>query len=1168
MGQGSITWYYGWGIGLALVSAVCLTMLGIVCFRLRIFRRHRLFFKVLFSAAVLAGLSFAAALLFLLPGLTARAEEKPVETVLLGRDGEVLETESAPKGGGFLQTVFSKEPVTAQLIFREKNFDRTSVAVTVGDGTGRETVLQFGTEGWTGTEGLGTDVMEAGAWEEKEGCCTAELRFLKEGDYRIHKISCGDLSGNRAVLERAARIVIDREAPELSIELPEGDNPFHPGYYSSQAVVWLYLKEQYFREGQAPEVSVQREAGTGEHNTEEQGTVLPGIGGAGPEAEGEKGTAADEIPGGWQAAAERGLDWYKYPVTLKEDGRCRLSVSYQDPSGNGFPEHTETEVLLTVDTTPPDQGSITALGTEWKSFWEKISFNLYASEYVPVCLKGADRTSPVEPLRYYCSEKELTKEELDAISERQWKTGESLCLAENTRTIVYLKVVNFAGLWSYFSSEGIVVENKGPLIALAIRGTPGEESGFYLGDVAVQVELKENRERGVVSGLSSAGYYLTEADGRIAESGSFPGLPDYASLEAAPEEWRTSLAFPAEAYHGRSMKLTVWAEDRAGNRTEKTEGFTIDRTAPEISVRFRETDAVNGRYYNKGRTAEVTIREPNFSEQGTELMITNTEGKAPEIGRWSHEGQVHRIQISFAEDGDYRFSVRCRDRAGNVAESSQESFVIDRTPPELSVEFEKTESGENGAEAGFYPAARRAVLTVRERNFTGEGLAVSDCRVGTFVSHGDTHSAEMLFQREGDYKVRLDYTDLAGNSLPEKFETAFIIDTKNPRLTVTGIADGSANRGEIEALISCQDSYLKKNSFMVSLFRLEAGQWKKTGENPMLSDRKGSETEASVRLSPEGFPKEEAADGLYLIRASCLDRAGNKTDRTLRFSVNRFGSVYRADEETAAWLYPFDGSYPYLGEEKEVILLEYNVDEVMQYRLIVSREGGMRELLEGTDFERTEAALPEGNGGRQYQYRIKKEVFSEEGDYELVLYSGDQAGNRMGNTTAKAEERKAVFAFSVDKTGPMAFLSGGESGEWYYGREKRLYLVLWDNMEIAKVETEINGEKQVYEGEALEEAAEKGRIGITLSARNSWQTVKVRAWDRAGNPLEEMLSGGGGTETEGESPCLEWNFFVTDSWWMRLFNHPAYQYVRAVVIGLLVGGSVVLLSRRRRKKEN
>ena len=130
--------------------------------------------------------------------------------------------------------------------------------------------------------------------------------------------------------------------------------------------------------------------------------------------------------------------------------------------------------------------------------------------------------------------------------------------------------------------------------------------------------------------------------------------------------------------------------------------FTIDRTAPEISISFDIREGYHGgRYFNRARTAVVSIREHNFRESEALIrtggMMTTPEGnkKITAVpGRWKNSGDLHTVSCRYGKDGDYTLSAGCTDLAGNVAASvTAEPFTIDTTKPEISIEENSVQAG-------------------------------------------------------------------------------------------------------------------------------------------------------------------------------------------------------------------------------------------------------------------------------------------------------------------------------------------------------------------------------------------------------------------------------------------------------------------------------------------
>ncbi|WP_255294055.1 hypothetical protein [Bacillus toyonensis] len=122
--------------------------------------------------------------------------------------------------------------------------------------------------------------------------------------------------------------------------------------------------------------------------------------------------------------------------------------------------------------------------------------------------------------------------------------------------------------------------------------------------------------------------------------------------------------------------------DLAGNKGNdvQSQKFTIDKTAPSMSVDYNNNNPQNGNYYNTERTATVTINDKNFDP--SRVVFEGNGG----LSNWSSNGEVHSATVTYKEDGEYAFKVSSKDKAGNVSQPYDSGkFIIDATKPELAI---------------------------------------------------------------------------------------------------------------------------------------------------------------------------------------------------------------------------------------------------------------------------------------------------------------------------------------------------------------------------------------------------------------------------------------------------------------------------------------------------
>ena len=125
---------------------------------------------------------------------------------------------------------------------------------------------------------------------------------------------------------------------------------------------------------------------------------------------------------------------------------------------------TDAVVLsdIRIDKTAPEIGEnegIYAGKTWWQTFLEVITFGIYQTEEETIEIKGHDNESGIQTISYYVSDKALTLEEAKDINE--WIVGTEFVMDVDTpgNYVIYARLENNAGLVTYLSTDGIVIES-------------------------------------------------------------------------------------------------------------------------------------------------------------------------------------------------------------------------------------------------------------------------------------------------------------------------------------------------------------------------------------------------------------------------------------------------------------------------------------------------------------------------------------------------------------------------------------------------------------------------------------------------------------------------------------------------------------------------------------
>ena len=596
--------------------------------------------------------------------------------------------------------------------------------------------------------------------------------------------------------------------------------------------------------------------------------------------------------------------------------------------------------------------------------------------------------------------------------------------------------------------------------------------------------------------------------------------------------------------NSNDIVVKVKMTDRAGNTSEKSIKLSIDKTAPVIAVSYdnNSADATYTDIYKADRTATVTITERNFNASDVKVKMTNTDGAVPALSEWTKhadnnnpDATYYTAQVRYSADGDYTFDISYADRAKNsAAKFAQHKFTIDKTVPTVSVSYDNA-SAING---NYYKADRVATIAITEHNFDSSrvriiGTATDNGKVVTFPAasgwsdNGDVHTATVSYSADAKYSFDIEFTDKAGNVMADYSADEFYVDKTAPTLTISGVADKSANNGTVAPVITVSDTNFSSKSVTYKLTGVNNGT--------VTYEASVTDTTNGQKITFADFEKAQKVDDIYTLTVASTDMAGNETTASITFSVNRFGSVYdiSAMDKT-------NGKY--LKSEDDVVITETNVDSLNKSdtKVKLIKNGTPTDLEEGKDYSVEETG---GNGKwKQYKYKINKSLFTDDGKYSVSVYTVDAAGNVNENI---AENKKAEISFGVDKTNPVVVPIDFESGSQYPVTTKTVSVEIKDNLVVDNVKIYLNDTEVKYnnEGESYT---------FDIPEKNEKQNVKIIATDAAGNELALTVD----------------NFLVTSNVFVRWFNNTPLFIGSIAGIVVIIGAVIVLVVLKRRKKES
>ncbi len=177
----------------------------------------------------------------------------------------------------------------------------------------------------------------------------------------------------------------------------------------------------------------------------------------------------------------------------------------------------------------------------------------------------------------------------------------------------------------------------------------------------------------------------------------------------------------------------------------KSDIFTVDKTAPIVSVRYGNTNAVNeidGRkYFDKEQSVTVTVTEHNFRASdfaatvtaknvlGNDVKISDFAAYMSNEANWNKNGDTHTVTVRFSADANYTFGYSYSDTARNAAAKyGEDKFTVDTTPPEkLTVTYSRsvTDRVLEAITFGYYNAEVTVTVSAEDETSGVYGFAYS-----------------------------------------------------------------------------------------------------------------------------------------------------------------------------------------------------------------------------------------------------------------------------------------------------------------------------------------------------------------------------------------------------------------------------------------------------------
>lgn len=396
-------------------------------------------------------------------------------------------------------------------------------------------------------------------------------------------------------------------------------------------------------------------------------------------------------------------------------------------------------------------------------------------------------------------------------------------------------------------------------------------------------------------------------------------------------------------------QVTVRAVDAAGNTDTKSISFTIDKTAPVLSM----TGIGEGAYSSRPVSIQFHSVESFYETNNVRINVERKLGGST-YGRtvgFTNTGRISELNYTFSEDGDYTITMTAADGAGNIAATQTLTFTVDCTAPvvnlsgtrdyfvtnrSVSINFSVVESYYETNEVQIQGTRRLA-------NGRTEPIRISE-----WSNSGITSSLNQEFTENGYYTITMTATDKAGNNKRQTIH--FTIDTEPPVIGDLSQYDGK---------------YLSE-------FQLKES----------LEDLISELTVPTVKMTLNGEAydgSEITQDGKYTLVIEVSDEVGLSASKSIEFVIDRTAPkiIFAGAENKRTYTETVNLNLSLENENDTIVAI----------------------LINGDPYELTAGAA---------SYDL---VFDTFGEYEVVVNTIDEAGNENSQTIifTYAEHRNVVF---------------------------------------------------------------------------------------------------------------------------------------------------------------
>lgn len=673
-----------------------------------------------------------------------------------------------------------------------------------------------------------------------------------------------------------------------------------------------------------------------------------------------------------------------------------------------------------------------------------------------------------------------------------------------------------------------------------LKDSEGHDRKYFKADQTAKVSITEHN-------FNAEDVELTVV--AVDVTGQKVTVKDYSAYAKVKENWvrvgdtyalnMEGMLFDVDA----NYTFSITYSDMATNQTEydRVDYFTVDKTAPElVSVKYRKSamdeflEVITLGFYQAPVDVELVVSDNTSEVHEFDYQCIVTDN-ASSVNKGLTGKNVEDAEgVTIKKDGNNfatyftipqevltavnqfngKIDFVATNRSGVAySYSGNTQIIVDNIAPTVQVSY--NDATNVVGDISYYNGNINATVTVNEANFYAEDVKVTvskDGAAGTAVTpkwtdtNVDVHVGTFTLSEDGDYVVTITYTDRSNNEMATYTSKQMTIDTKidAPTYTINDQAKtevGGAYKGEAEIGFNFADQNFDTKTITLTRTRFDKVEDVTETFIKVTDNDKGGSGSFTI-------PTEVGNDGIYVLKITMTDKAKHEVESEVKFTINRYGSVYEYSDELVALIN--NGGQYIKSADNDLVITEYNADRILEgsLQILITRDGETVDVDFTSNPENINAQVGIGESGwYQYVYTIKASNFEKDGVYKISLTSKYAADDSPENESTSVpensidEQGKAILDtmnFTVDSVAPEIrnIVSLEES------------IINAQTVDVKYTIVDVGGLKSIeviLNGRTIDTITEFGDSvynysgQFTINESSDAQTIQIKVTDLAGN---------------------------------------------------------------------